>query len=108
MEHITLPTVIATIGMKWQILQKTVLNKKTLKVHLPLSVVRGLAIILEKTFRFLDKTPALNLEKLNELTAVNWCCDIQKARTKLDFKPQYNLQQGLKEALEWYKQNQWL
>ena len=86
---------------------KTVLNKKTFKLHLPLPIVRGLAIILEKTYGFLDKTPALNLEKLNELTAVNWCCDIEKARTNLKFDPRYNLQQGLKEALEWYKQNKW-
>lgn len=86
---------------------KNVLNKKTLKFHLPLTVVKGLAIVLEKTYSFLDKTPALNLEKLSELTAVNWCCDIEKAKNKLDFKPAYNLQQGLKEALEWYKLNQW-
>ncbi|MDQ6815046.1 MAG: NAD(P)-dependent oxidoreductase [Bacteroidota bacterium] len=87
---------------------KEVLNKRTLKVHLPLQVVRGLAVILEKTCSFLDKTPALNVEKLNELTAANWCCNIDKARSDLDFKPLYNLQHGLKEALEWYKQNQWL
>ncbi|MCW3106078.1 MAG: UDP-glucose 4-epimerase [Segetibacter sp.] len=87
---------------------KNVLNKKTFKFHLPLRVVKGLAIILEKTYGFLDKTPALNLEKLNELTAVNWCCNIDKAKSRLDFKPAYNLKQGLKEALEWYKLNQWL
>ena len=87
---------------------KNVLNKKTFKIHLPLGVVRGFAIILEKTYGFLDKTPAINLEKLNELTAVNWCCDITKSKANLDFKPEYNLQQGLKEALEWYKENKWL
>jgi UDP-glucose 4-epimerase len=87
---------------------KTVLRKKTLKFHLPLPLVRGLAILLEKTYGFLDKTPALNLEKLNELTAVNWCCDIENARKQLDFDPRYDLQLGLSEALEWYKQNKWL
>ncbi len=87
---------------------KTVLRKKTLKFHLPLAVVRTLAVVLEKSYGMLDKTPALNLEKLNELTAVNWCCDIEKAKRDLNFKPVYNLEEGLKEALEWYKQNQWL
>lgn len=86
---------------------KNVLNKKTFKFHLPLPVVKGLAIVLEKTYGFLDKTPALNLEKLNELTAVNWCCNIEKAKSQLNFDPKYNLQHGLKEALEWYKLNQW-
>lgn len=88
-------------------ISKEVLNKKTIKFHLPTTVVKGLAIILEKTYGFLNKTPALNLEKLNELTAVNWCCDIEKAKRQLNFNPAFNLEQGLKEALEWYKQNQW-
>jgi UDP-glucose 4-epimerase len=87
---------------------KKVLNRKTLKVHLPLSIVKGFSILLEKTFGLFDKTPAVNLEKLNELTALNWCCNIEKAKSNLQFKPSYNLQLGLKETLEWYKQNGWL
>ncbi|HEX8460716.1 MAG TPA: NAD(P)-dependent oxidoreductase [Segetibacter sp.] len=87
---------------------KSVLNKRTVKFHLPLPVVRGLAIVLEKTYAMFDKTPALNIEKLAELTAVNWCCDIEKAKTKLNYHPTYNLQLGLQEALEWYKTNNWL
>jgi nucleoside-diphosphate-sugar epimerase len=86
---------------------KNVLSKKTFKVHLPLSVVRGLALFLEKSYGMFNKTPALNVEKLNELTAVNWCCDIERARKELEFNPRYNLEQGLKEALEWYKINKW-
>ncbi len=87
---------------------KNVLSRKTLKFHLPLAVVKGLAVLLEKTYGMFDKTPALNVEKLNELTAVNWCCNIEKARINLNYNPGYSLQQGLKEALEWYKLNQWL
>jgi nucleoside-diphosphate-sugar epimerase len=87
---------------------KSVLNKRTFKFHLPLPVVRSLALVLEKTYGMFDKTPVLNIEKLHELTAVNWCCNIEKAKNNLDFKPVYNLQQGLKEALEWYKINNWL
>ncbi len=86
---------------------KNVLSRKTLKFHLPLTVVKGLALLLEKTYGMFDKMPALNVEKLNELTAVNWCCNIEKAQKNLNYNPVFNLQQGLKEALEWYKQNQW-
>lgn len=87
---------------------KDVLNKNTFKIHLPLAAVKALALLLEKTFGMFDKTPALNVEKLNELTAVNWCCDIEKARKYLNFQPAYNLETGLKEALGWYRQNKWL
>lgn len=87
---------------------KKVLCKKTLKVYLPLPVVKGLASLLEKTYGIIGKTPAINLEKLNEITATNWCCDINKAKSNLSFTPAYNLQQGLQETLDWYKQNQWI
>lgn len=87
---------------------KNVLNKKTFKVHLPLQFVKGLAAVLETTYGMFGKIPALNAEKLNELTAVNWCCNMEKARKSLNYNPAYNLQQGLKEALDWYKVNQWL
>ncbi len=87
---------------------KKVLNKKTVKFHLPLPFVKGLALVLEKSYGMLNKTPVLNLEKLNELTAANWCCDIAKANKYLDFNPQYDLQKGLTETLGWYKENNWL
>jgi nucleoside-diphosphate-sugar epimerase len=87
---------------------KELLTRKTLKFHLPYNVVKALALILERSYALLKKTPALNIEKLNELTAVNWCCDIEKAKNELQFQPRYNLQQGLKESLEWYRVNKWL
>jgi nucleoside-diphosphate-sugar epimerase len=75
---------------------------------LPYTVVKSIALVLEKTYGFLNKTPALNIEKLNELTAINWCCTIEKAQRELAFKPAYDLKQGLKESLEWYQQNKWI
>ncbi|HEX8279380.1 MAG TPA: NAD-dependent epimerase/dehydratase family protein, partial [Segetibacter sp.] len=86
---------------------KNVLSKKTFKFHLPLHIVKGLALLLETSYGMFGKTPALNVEKLNELIAANWCCNIEKAQKNLNYNPAYNLQQGLTEALDWYKQNQW-
>jgi len=86
---------------------KKVLNKKTFKVHLPLSVVKAFSIVLEKSYGWFGKASAVNLEKLNELTAANWCCSIEKAKHNLRFEPTYSLQDGLKETLDWYKQNKW-
>jgi len=87
---------------------KDVLGKKTFKFHLPYNMVKVIALLLEKTYAFTNKTPALNIEKLNELTAINWCCNINKAKDELMFNPNYNLQRGLKESLDWYQQNKWL
>ncbi len=49
---------------------------------------------------------ALNAEKLHELTAVNWHCSIDKAKAELGFYPRYSLEQGLRETLHWYCQQQ--
>ena len=87
---------------------KKFLSNKTFKIHIPLSIVNLLAILSEKGSGLLNKTSVLNKEKLNELTAANWCCDISRLRNELGYSPQYNLQQGLEESINWYKANQWL
>jgi len=50
----------------------------------------------------------LNTEKLDELTAVNWYCDISLAKTELGFNPQYDLTSGVSATLDWYKEHKWL
>jgi nucleoside-diphosphate-sugar epimerase len=87
---------------------KAVLGKRTFKFHLPYGMVKGVAILLEKGYGLMNKTSILNNEKLNELTALNWCCDIGKAVRELQYEPQYNLERGLTETLHWYKENKWL
>jgi UDP-glucose 4-epimerase len=87
---------------------KQLLNKKTFKIHFPLKLIKALTRILEKVYTYSSKTPTLNAEKLNELNAPNWICDISSAIRELDFKAEYNLKQGLAESYAWYKENKWL
>lgn len=85
---------------------KKALHKKTFKLFIPLPIVKIIAQVLEKTSK--KKTPVLNKEKLNELTARNWKCSIEKAVAELDFQPQYNLETGIEKTIQWYKNNNWL
>lgn len=89
-------------------LSKQILNEKTLRLHLPYGLVKGLAVTLEKLYGWRGKTPVLNREKLAELTAPNWVCSIEKAQTKLGYHPNYSLEHGLTETLHWYLQHKWL
>ncbi|RCH56004.1 NAD(P)-dependent oxidoreductase [Mucilaginibacter hurinus] len=89
-------------------ISKSVLNLTTLKFHLPVNFVKVIALIAEKVGSLTNKASALNVEKLNELTAVNWHCDIEQARYDLGFRPEYDLEAGLSETLNWYKANKWL
>ena len=85
---------------------KKLMGSKTFRFHLPESIVRAMAVTLERVS--LSKMPALNKEKVNELSAVNWACDIGKAKKELGFKPAYDLETGLRESLNWYQKYHWL
>jgi UDP-glucose 4-epimerase len=89
-------------------LSKQLLHRKTVRLHLPYGMIKGLAFAMERLYGWRGKAPVLNREKLHELTAVNWQCSIEKAKSQLGFCPQYSLEQGLKETLQWYHQNKWL
>ena len=54
------------------------------------------------------KISALNNDKYNILRQRNWRCDIQPAIKELGYKPEYDLQRGVKETIKWYKDNKWL
>ncbi|MFP5039867.1 NAD-dependent epimerase/dehydratase family protein [Parasediminibacterium sp. JCM 36343] len=87
---------------------KEFLGKKTTRFFLPEGMVKFFAVVLEKGYGLFGKTPVVNQEKLAELTAANWICNIDKASKELDFEPKYNLKSGLEETLVWYKDNKWL
>lgn len=87
---------------------KQILNRKTWRLHVPHGIIKGLAFVMETIYGWRGKTPALNVEKLHELTAANWYCSIDKAKTELGFYPRYSLEQGLKETLQWYRQHNWI
>ncbi len=87
---------------------KEVLHKKLFRMHVPLRLVKSVAELSQRLYRNSAKTPVIYPERLRELTAENWGCDITHAVQNLDFNPQYKLEKGLKESLIWYKENKWL
>jgi nucleoside-diphosphate-sugar epimerase len=87
---------------------KQILNKKAVQLHLPESLVRVALFGVEQINKILKKAAPVSREKLQELLAINWGCDITKATTELNFSPNFNLKKGLEETIEWYRQNQWI
>lgn len=87
---------------------KSIFQKRLLRVHIPYAIVEYFSILLQKLYSKSSKTPVIYPERLNELTAENWGCNIQEVKNKLNFEPKYNLERGLKETLQWYKTNKWL
>lgn len=87
---------------------KNVLNLRAAKFHLPVNFVKIMAAVNEKVSSLGNKAAILNTDKLKELTAANWACDIEHAKQDIGFYPAYDLKKGLTETLTWYKQHKWL
>ena len=85
---------------------KRELNKKTLKITIPVSILRLIANVIEQVND--GKTSILNKDKISELIAENWSCSIEKAQQELSFNPQYDLRKGMKNTIDWYKKNKWI
>jgi UDP-glucose 4-epimerase len=89
-------------------LTKDILGVKTIKFHLWVNFVKLIAGVSEKISSLSNNAPILNLEKLDELIAVNWSCSIDQAKQHLSFYPQFTLKDGLTKTLKWYRNNKWL
>jgi UDP-glucose 4-epimerase len=86
---------------------KSILQKKTLSIVMPIAVVRTLAVIAEMVGSVTGKVPILNRERLKEFEAPNWAVDSSEIN-QLGFQPKYNLKEGLQDAIRWYKEQGWL
>jgi UDP-glucose 4-epimerase len=87
---------------------KIAIGKKTLKVKIPLSIVSVIAVVSEKIGQWRGIAPMLNREKMNELGAESWLCNVDETFKELDFTPQYDLYTGMKEAIDWYRAEGWI
>lgn len=86
---------------------KTILQKKTFSFVMPVAVVRTVAIFAEMVGAISGKVPILNRERLKEFEAPNWAVDCSEI-TELGYQPKFNLEDGLKDAIKWYKEQGWL
>lgn len=90
------------------LLQSALGVKRVLRLRAPLCVLRVMCFLSEQAARLAGKTSTLNTDKYNILKQRNWLCDTQPAFRELGFRPRYSLAQGVKEAVAWYKKEQWI
>ncbi len=89
-------------------LARKALKKRTLKFHLPVGLVSMIAGLMDRLYAHRKATPALNREKMAELTAVNWACSIRAAERDLAYHPAFDLEKGIAETIRWYRENEWI
>ena len=84
------------------------LEKRPLKVKVPLFLLDFLSIFTEIAAKVTRQTPTLNRQKVRDLKQRFWICDSTKAQQELDYRPTYSLQKGIQETVDWYRANGWL
>ncbi len=85
------------------------LNKKfVLPVVCPIWLVRIVCVLCTIYTKFTGKPTTLNVDKFRILKQRNWLCDTSDTERDFHFTPHYSLQQGVKEAIAWYRQAGWL
>jgi nucleoside-diphosphate-sugar epimerase len=85
-----------------------VMKKKPHQITVPFWALTGAAGFLEVLHRITGKSFPLTRDKLSEIAPDYWICSNRKAKNILDFKPQFDLESGMTDAIQWYKKNNWL
>lgn len=89
-------------------IRKELGNPWWIRITAPIWVLKVVTTIAERIGKATGKVSALNRDKFNILKQRNWRCDIRPAMEELGYKPEYNLEQGTRETIKWYKENKWL
>ena len=79
-----------------------------LRIKAPIWLLRIITFCGEYIGRMTGKISALNNDKYNIMKQRNWRCDINPAINDLGYKPKYQLDEGVRLTIKWYKENNWL
>lgn len=68
----------------------------------------ALAFVNQSLSKVTGKYPILNYDKINEISAKSWLIDTSNVKNDINFAAQTKLEEGIKETVKWYKENNWL
>lgn len=90
------------------IVAKELGKKFVIPVVCPLWIVNAVCHVAEWWGKVTLKASTLNPDKFHILKQRNWQCDTHDAQRDFGFEARYSLQEGVHEAVEWYRQAGWL
>lgn len=90
------------------LIQQELGNPWVLRIKAPKWLLKGICKVGGTIGRKTGKLIVLNEDKYNILSQRNWRCDIEPARQDLGFEPEWNLEDGVKASIKWYKEAGWL
>jgi len=87
---------------------KKILGKSTLRITIPIPVMKIIATISEGVGRLRGEFPILNKNKVKEYFARSFAVDTQDLKNDFNFVPEFGLEEGLEETINWCKTNKLL
>ncbi len=86
----------------------TAMGKRYITLRLPHTIVYGVASFAQVAAAIQRKAATLNLEKARDITQRYWICDISKAKRDLGYRQQLSIEDGIRNTVEWYREQKWL
>jgi nucleoside-diphosphate-sugar epimerase len=80
----------------------------TLKIRVPLVVLKIVCQLSEALSKLTKKPATLNNDKYKIMAQRDWTCDSSPAETDFGFHADYDLTRGMTECVAWYKAHKWL
>jgi dihydroflavonol-4-reductase len=87
---------------------KKSMGKGAIKIRFPHALVYTVAAFAQFFAMFSSKPATMNLEKAKDFVQKYWTCDISKAEKELGYSQKVSLEEGMKQTIDWYKENKWL
>jgi nucleoside-diphosphate-sugar epimerase len=85
-----------------------ILGRPIRTITIPRPIALGAALFSEALAMIWNKPPILNRDKVADLSQRCWACSTERARRELGYRQRIPLEDGLRETLEWYRNEGWL
>jgi nucleoside-diphosphate-sugar epimerase len=95
----------------WSSMAKTIctaMGKAPLKIPIPLPVIKLVGTAGALLAKLSGHAPLLNSDRIREFLEPAWICSSQRIRQELGFQTRYPLREGVRETVNWYRENGWL
>lgn len=90
------------------IVKKNLGKKVVLRLKVPLFLLKIISYIAECISKWTKKPSTLNRDKYKIMKKRDWTCDTLPLEQDLNFKADYNLELGIRDCIDWYKNNNWI
>lgn len=91
-----------------RLIQQEMGVRHVLHITAPLWFLYVISVVAEVWGKMVHRPSTLNRDKYRIMAQRDWTCDITPLIQTIGYTPQWQLEQGVKETIQWYKDNNWL